>query len=88
MKNAQRYVRRYLDFAGAPHAPEVKEMDYDVITEVWFDDQATLDATVAAVAAHRMSPEILPREERMFDRSSIRVVTVVECDSDFTSPGE
>jgi hypothetical protein len=87
MKGACRYVRRYTTFVGAPHAADVTEMDFDVITECWFEDRAVFEATVASVAAHKMSEDIQPREAQMFDRPMIRVVTVEEFDSDLGLPG-
>lgn len=81
-KGACRYVRRYTTLVGAPHAPDMTELDFDVITEIWFEDRAIFESVAASVASHKMSADMQPREERMFDRSLIRVVTVVECDSD------
>lgn len=85
MKGASRYVRRYVTLAGAPHAPDVRELDFDVITEVWFEDRATFEATVSGVAQHKMGADVLPREAKMFDTPSIRVVTAIEFDSDLES---
>lgn len=47
MSGISRYVRRYLD--PQPHAESGtnEELPYDVITEMWFDDEATFKGSLA-----------------------------------------
>jgi hypothetical protein len=82
MRGACRYQRRYTTLEGAPHDPDPPELDFDVITELWYEDRDTFEAVVKRTASHQMPTDILPREAHLFDRPKMRVVTVVECESD------
>lgn len=70
-----RYIRRYLDPVGE------EELPFDVITELWVSDRATADAIAAQTAKNAPPPDVLEDEKRLFDRSNLRVATVVEFDS-------
>ncbi|MGB8502487.1 EthD domain-containing protein [Mycobacterium sp.] len=71
-----RYVRRYLDPVGS------EELPFDVITELWLQDRATAEAIAAHTAKNQPPPEVLEDEKLLFDRSKLRVATVVEFDSE------
>ena len=43
--------------------------DFDVLTELWFDDQAAFDAAMAAFAEPGNAARIAADEENVFDRS-------------------
>lgn len=77
-----RYVRRYLEPHAHPETGEPGELPYDVITELWFDDEATFRGTLAYLTSTLMPAEIVADEEHLFDRSSFRILTVIECDTD------
>jgi uncharacterized protein (TIGR02118 family) len=77
-----RYVRRYLEPHSHPETGAPGELPYDVITELWFDDEAVFRGTLAYLTTHVMPAEIVADEEQLFDRSSFRIMTVVECDTD------
>ena len=80
---AERYFRRYLrprDDSGVP-------TDYDVVTEVWFADRAAFDATLAVLMQPDAAAEIAADEERLFDRSKIRMFAVEEHESDMDTAG-
>ena len=81
-----RYVRRYLD--PRPH-PEtgVNELPYGVIPELWFDDEATFRASLEHLTTSTMPDEVVDDERKLFDRSSFRIATVVECETDMASLG-
>ena len=78
------YSRRYLHPAShVVHGDVVAEPEYDVITELWYDDreafegqQAGLRARPDAVAA------VVADEEQIFDRAKSRTVFVEEHISD------
>lgn len=74
-----RYVRRYL----TPHTHGVTgertEFEYDVITELWFDNEKVFKGTLNYLSTETMSDEIVADEERFLDRTSFRLVTEVEC---------
>lgn len=70
--HATRYVRRHLHPTdGEPHA-----FDADVILEIDFPDQATMDACFAAMSDPAVTAEIIEDEEKLFDRARIRTFTV------------
>ena len=74
---ATRYVRRHLE----PIDGETCAFDADVVLEICFPDEATMDACFAAMADPAIAAEIVEDEERLFDRSRIRSYWVEECES-------
>jgi len=78
---AARYVRRYLKGLPEPFTGVVREPDYDVITELWFNAQAEMDVTMSHLLKAEVSQEITRDEENLFDRSRNRVYLVEEVDS-------
>jgi len=75
-----RYIRRYID--PQPH-PEtgINELPYDVITELWYRDEADFKATLNYITTSIMPDEIVEDEKNLFDRASFRIATVVEHES-------
>lgn len=73
-----RYVRRYLDPHPNPDTGESGELPYDVITELWFEDEATWRGTVRYLETSVMPEEIVRDELNLFDRATMRMATVVE----------
>ncbi len=78
----KRYIRRYLDPQDHPETGPGGELPYDVITEMWFDDKEAYKATLAYLSATIMPDAIIADEKQLFDRSSFKIATVVECESD------
>jgi uncharacterized protein (TIGR02118 family) len=76
-----RYVRRFLAPHPNPETGESGELPYDVITELWFEDEATFRGTVQYLSTSIMPDEVVEDEKRLFDRSRLRMATVVECES-------
>jgi hypothetical protein len=76
-----RYMRRFLDPLPNPETGRNDELPYDVITELWFDDEATFEATVKYVSTSVMPGEVIADEMNLFDRGKSRIATVVECES-------
>ncbi len=76
-----RYVRRYLE--PQPHAETGRndELAYDVITELWFTDEARWRSTVKYLSTSVMHPDIVADEAQLFDRGAMRMATVVECET-------
>jgi uncharacterized protein (TIGR02118 family) len=72
---AKRYVRRYLEPSAAGEPP------FDVITELWFDSQAAVDATLAMFATGATPDFIAADEEQFLDRSATRAYAVSECET-------
>lgn len=79
-----RYIRRYINPLPHPETGPVDELPYDVITELWFDDEATFKATVQYITTTIMPDEVVEDEKKLFDRSSFRIATVVEHESDLS----
>jgi EthD domain len=77
-----RYVRRYLD--PLPHAESGTnaELPYDVVSELWFDDEAMFRGTVHYLSTTVMNEAVVTDERNLFDRPTMRMATVVECDTD------
>lgn len=74
---ATRYVRRYLTPSDGADQP----CDADVVMEIDFPDEATRDACFAALARPETAAMIATDEERLFDRSRIRMFSVTESES-------
>jgi hypothetical protein len=80
--NLIHYVRRYIE--PLPHAETGTWDDppFDVITEIWYDDEAAFRSLVDVMTTSTMPRNIVEDEERLFDRSSFRIATVIERDTD------
>ena len=82
-----RYVRRYLEPQPHPETGAWEDPPFDVVTELWFDDEAVFRGTLAALTTTVMPEAIVRDEANLFDRSSFRIATVVECESALGAPG-
>ena len=78
---AVKYQRRYLQSAGF-RGQEGATLPFDVLMEIWYPDQDTLDAALAVLSTDEAQAEIVADEERLFDRDLIRSYTVEEYESD------
>jgi hypothetical protein len=78
---AVKYQRRYLTVSDAA-SPAQTELPFDVLMEIWFPDQHTMDAAMALIASESAQEEIAADEERLFDRDLIRSYTVEEYESE------
>lgn len=77
-----RYLRRFLVPHPNPETGESGELPYDVITELWFDDEKLFRGTVHHLSTSIMADEIVADEKQLFDRPKLRMATVIECESD------
>ena len=77
-----RYVRTYLDPHPHPETGPASEPPYDVITELWFDDEGVFESTLQYLTTTTMPPEIVEDEMQLFDRSSFCILTAVERETD------
>jgi uncharacterized protein (TIGR02118 family) len=75
-----RYVRRYLEPQQHAESGTNEELPYDVITELWFDDEATWRGTVQYLSNNVMPAAVVEDELNLFDRATMRMATVVECE--------
>ena len=85
MSGIAHYVRRYL--TPQPHAESgtCDELPYDVITEMWFDDEETYKGTLAYITTTVMPDEVVQDELKFFHRPTMRIATVVERETDFSA---
>ena len=71
-----RYMRRFLDPQPDPATGECRELPFDVITELWFEDERIFRATVDYLATGPLPDEVIADEEKLFDRRKSRTATV------------
>jgi uncharacterized protein (TIGR02118 family) len=77
-----RYMRRFITPHPNPETGANEELQFDVITELWFEDEATFRGTVKYLATSIMPDEVVEDEKQLFDRSKTRMATVIERDSE------
>lgn len=82
-QGVSRYLRRYINPQAHPETGPAGELPYDVITELWFEDEATFKGTLDYITTSVMPDEVVEDEAKFFDRSSFRIATVVECETEF-----
>ena len=78
---AVKYQRRYLQSAGF-RGQEALMPPFDVLMEIWYPDQDTLNGALAVLSTDEAQAEIMADEERLFDRDLIRSYTVEEYESE------
>jgi hypothetical protein len=81
MAGVRRYFRRYVTPMPNAVTGSVAEMDFDVVTELWYDDRATYDKVLEFAGRGVLPAEVIADEERLFDRTKGRFATVVECET-------
>lgn len=80
--NARRYCRRFLRPFPNPVSGLAEEPEFDVITEIWFDNRHEFDLAMKNLATPDIAAAIKADEERLFERDRIRLCTVEEHESD------
>lgn len=75
------YVRRFLHGVPNPVTGEVAELEFDCLTEMWFESREAFEAAMAALSEPEVAAEIAEDEEKLFDRSKIRFCTIEEHES-------
>ena len=79
----RQYHRRYIRPTVNPITGEAVELDYDVITEMWFENEAAFRDAMAVLSSPEAQAEIVADEERLFDRSKICFGTLDEHVTEF-----
>lgn len=81
MQGVARYFRRYV--TPQPHAESGtnEELPYDVVSELWFDNEETYQATLGYITTTVMPDEVVQDELKFFHRPTMRIATVVECET-------
>jgi uncharacterized protein (TIGR02118 family) len=72
------YRRNFVVAEGEIVAPGAAPRDFDVITELWYPDQAAFAAAMAAFTDPANAARIAADAEHVFDRSCTRFYTVEE----------
>ncbi len=72
------YRRNFLIEEGAIVAPGAAAPDFDVVTELWYPDEAAFAAAMAAFTDPVNAQRIAADEENVFDRAHTRFYTVDE----------
>jgi uncharacterized protein (TIGR02118 family) len=76
-----RYLRRFITARPNPETGAKDELQFDVITELWFEDEATFKGTVKYLETSIMPDEVVEDEKQLFDRTKTRMATIVEFES-------
>lgn len=78
MSGTARYFRRFL--TPQPHAESgtCEELPYDVISEMWFDDETNFKGTLDYITTNVMPDDVVQDEEKFFHRPTMRIATVTE----------
>ncbi len=81
MQAVSRYTRRYLHTVANPDLPGSEELDFDGVTELWFERREVYEQVLAHAARGVLPQEVIADEEQLFDRSRTRFCAVEECES-------
>lgn len=76
-----KYVRNFLDTTSVSAGRQTGDSPapyFDVITELWFDDDAAYQAFIAALNDPEVSRRLQEDEERFLDRSIVQTYSVQE----------
>src|SRR5258706_6573594 len=80
-KNLSRYVRRYVTPLPNSVTGNAEELDFDVVTELWYQDRAMFEKVLEYAGRGVLPADVIADEERVFDRTRIRYASVVECET-------
>jgi uncharacterized protein (TIGR02118 family) len=72
------YRRNFLDLEGAFVFPGAQPLDFDVVTELWFESAEAYAAAMARAAEPDIARQIAQDEENLFDRAATRMFVVEE----------
>src|SRR5262245_5930727 len=86
-RNLVHYERHYLHPGRfVPFGDELVEPDYDVVTELWYEDEAVFEGQQELLRRHpEVLDDIVADEEQLFDRSKSRFAIVEDHVSDLGS---
>ena len=72
------YRRNFCVFEGAFVNEAAAPFDFDVVTEIWFEDRAAYDRAMAVAARPEIAQRIADDEANLFDRAGTRLFVVEE----------
>ncbi len=76
------YARRYLDPLPQLDTKVVHEPEFDVITELWYDDRKAADGLIWMVSKGKLPADVFEDERNLFDRPKTRYFVTTECVTD------
>jgi hypothetical protein len=76
MAGPARYRRRFVE-----HPVSTEELDFDVITELWFEDRAVLDIVIDLTRRDAMPADVIADEAHFLDRTKSRYCVVQDCET-------
>ncbi|MFT4027307.1 MAG: EthD domain-containing protein [Novosphingobium sp.] len=80
-KKAKKLTRRYVQPQPNPLTGKVEELDFDVILELWFENEADLKAAMAGIPTSGIMDEVRESGARLFASSANPAFTVLEYES-------
>ena len=81
LRRAKRYQRRYVHPEVNPVTGEVVELDFDVVMELWWENRADFEASMADITGETLRL-MYEDEERLFASHDHRTFTVEEYETD------
>lgn len=78
MPEAIGYRRNFVERDGLFEFGGAAPIDFDVITEIWFEDRAAYDRFIDRASEPDVAKAIADDEENLFDRSASRMMIVEE----------
>ena len=78
---ASKYMRRFTN-PTVDRDGELRDPEYDVFLEIWYPDQATMEACGKTLSTPEAQQEIREDEEKVFDMRFMRSYVVDESVSD------
>lgn len=76
------YSRHYMRPVAEPLEGKIFEADYDVVTEIWFNNQEDMDRFFTTIHEPKPSAIFSADEENLFDRPRNRLVIVESYESE------
>ena len=81
LRRAKRYQRRYVHPEVNPVTGETVELDFDVVMELWWENRADFEASMADITGETLRL-MYEDEERIFNSHDHRTFTVEERETD------
>jgi hypothetical protein len=81
LRRAKRYQRRYVHPEVNPVTGETVELDFDVVMELWWENRADFEASMADITGETLRL-MYEDEERIFNSHDHRTFTVEEYETD------
>jgi uncharacterized protein (TIGR02118 family) len=81
LPNLVKYVRHYLRSYGNDVYAKDNEAPYDVLTEIWFENEVEFAKGMAKLTEPETAAIIAADEDRLFERSSIRFMVMQDCET-------